>query len=129
MQVGYHAIALDAKGHSIPDKIWGWEMPVLADFNPRAFNPTTVRHDGEPVDALADAREWAAKIFESDSRVASVWIRESIQDIDFVSSWREGKGVDTIRPEVPSAPTCASGRHIWPTYQVGRCECGAISTD
>lgn len=62
MQVGYNAIALDAKGHGIPDKIWGWEMPVLADFNPRAFNPKTVRHDGEPVDALADARKWAAKI-------------------------------------------------------------------
>lgn len=54
---GYHAEARDVRGQGLPDRIWGWELPVLGDF-----------------DTLDAAREWAAQIFSTDGRVTSVVI-------------------------------------------------------
>jgi hypothetical protein len=94
MRIGHHAEALDAKGRLLPDKIWGWEMPVLADF------PSMLYIDGEFVrddstDGLDQAREWAAKVFAADSRVAAVSIRQSIQEYDGCS-WKAGRHVETV---------------------------------
>lgn len=80
--IGYHAEPLDARGRSLPDKVWGWDMPLYADFSD-----------------LQAAREYATRVFEDDERVASVHIRQSVQDFQGCS-WKVGRGVETItRPE------------------------------
>ena len=32
MRIGHHASARDRDGRYLPDRIWGWDMPVVADF-------------------------------------------------------------------------------------------------
>jgi hypothetical protein len=117
MKTGHHADALDANGRSLPDKIWRWEMPVLADFSPCRYvledkpRPGCLARRTVPVwddsiDTLAQAREWAAKIMASDDRVASVYIRESVQEYEGCP-WKEGRYIETV--ERPAAPEIVAG--------------------
>lgn len=78
--VQYHAQAVSADGAYLPDVIWGWEMPVLADC-------TTIE----------DAREWAAGVFASDQRVARVTINELLRERAFrPGGWWHGRHIETI---------------------------------
>lgn len=58
---GFHADGLDARGHNLPDRTWGWDMPILGDFA-----------------TLEEARAWAARIFLTDARVMVVVITAMI---------------------------------------------------
>lgn len=73
----YHATAYDASGRSLPDPIWGWEMPQYADV--------------KTIDA---AREWATVTFARDPRAVRVDVRES--HFDGYGPWRQGSHVETI---------------------------------
>jgi len=118
MRTGHHALAVDAAGRSLPDKVWGWEMPVLADFSPCTYALEDKPHPGcltrrsvpvwdDSIDTLAQARAWAAKVMAADSRVAAVEIRESVQEYDG-TPWKEGKSVETIkREQVATCQLCA----------------------
>lgn len=128
MRIGHHAVAYDANGRSLPDKVWGWEMPVLGDFSPCTY--TTRPPQGnelaehlvpvwdDSIDTLAQAREWAAKVIEADDRVASVVIQESVQEYDGCS-WKVGRCVDTITREQPEP---AEREHDHSRYSM--CWCG-----
>ena len=97
-QIGHHVDAYDKSGRTSRPGM-GFATEVWADFNPRAYNPVTGRHDGEPVDSLANARKYATEIMERYPSIYTVTIRESIQQYEGCS-WNAGRCVETItRPE------------------------------
>lgn len=77
-KVEYHAEALDDRGRTLPDRVWGWEMPVLAD-----------------VKTVEAAREWARELFERDDRAARVTVRETYQEW-YGGVWKSGRHVETV---------------------------------
>jgi hypothetical protein len=92
MRIGHHASAHDRNGQALPDKIWGWDMPVVADFPSASADPW-------PADnGLTQAREWAREILASDERAASVSLRQSIQ-ASLHESWKEGPSVEAVERE------------------------------
>lgn len=102
-RTGHHAVAYAASGRSLPDKIWGWDMPVLADFPGRCAGNRCGAADCRcdcpwPADnGLSQAQEWGRQVIADDSRVATVAIIESVQDYEGCS-WRvTGRTADTIR--------------------------------
>jgi hypothetical protein len=80
-KVSFHAEAHDDRGRGLPDLIWGWEMPVLADLP-----------------SIEAARDWATQVMDKDNRVASVSIRESVQRYPGLP-WTSGRHLETIRRE------------------------------
>lgn len=80
--IGHHADALDDRGRALPDRVWGWDMPVLADFN--------------GLDGLDKARAWAHRILAEDARVDRVAIRESVGTTPRGGPWRPGAHVEYI---------------------------------
>jgi hypothetical protein len=93
MRIGHHADAVDNNGRSVLELGYS-DWCISADF------PKLLLVDGDFVrddstDGLDQAREWAAKIIASDSRVAAVHIRESVQEYEGCS-WKAGRHVDTI---------------------------------
>lgn len=88
--VAYHADALDQQGRLLPDRVWGWEMPVLVDR-----------------ETLDEAREWARRTLANDERAAAVVIRESIQQ-NAGGSWLAGRSVERIDRDQLSPPEPAT---------------------
>lgn len=97
-RTGFHAEAKDSRGWNLPDRIWGWDMPVLGDF-----------------DDLASAQAWAARQFVTDSRVEQVEIVR--HEAKPYGAWRYAGHVETIdraaapRPVYTIAPD-VSANHL-----------------
>lgn len=78
-RISYHASARDARGAYLPDRVWGWDMPIYGDF-----------YD------LAKAEQWAEELLTGgDVRIDHVAIRESVQEHPG-QSWRAGRHVTTV---------------------------------
>jgi hypothetical protein len=68
----------------LPDRIWGWEMPVLGEFT-----------------TLNQARSWARRILPEDVRAEKIHIRESVA-VDPVMhgyGWEPRHYIETITRE------------------------------